>query len=533
MSKTVAIIGAGASGLAAIKSCLEVGLEPTAFESDPWLGGAWRYTDLDEEKDRRSCVSYSTVTNTSKHVSCYSDFPMPKEWPNYLRQQQYLVYFQMYAKEFALEERIRFETTVFDVKPVTDLSQRAETDRWQVHYRDHKGSEQVEEFDFVMVCTGVNWDPRDINIPGLNGFPGDVIHSKDYRTWKNYEGKRVLVVGLGNSGGDIACELSHHAKQVYLSTRSGSWVISRLADGGVPMDVTFLTRFLGLIPMKFGRYVLRQKLESKFNSVNFGLGVDNMPDKRFPIINDELPNRIFTGSIQVKADIAKVQGNTVHFADGSMVEDIDVIILATGFKFSFPFLSDGLLCPKERYIPLYKYVFPPTVNPGTLAIIGALRVNGPVPPLTEIQSRWAVSIFTGKSKLPDRQTMVEDIEKRQHLLEAKTIKCCRAFHLVNYIAYSDEISSLIGARPNLWHLLLTDPKLAFKCYFGPCVPAQYRLVGPGSWKGARDVIMGVEESRVCPLRTRKTGLKEEERKNSYLLWMLGLVVVVIVLLLML
>ena len=196
------------------------------------------------------------------------------------------------------------------------------------------------------------------------------------------------------------------------------------------MDVTFLTRFLGLIPMKFGRHVLRQKLENKFNSVNFGLGVDNMPDKRFPIINDELPHRIFTGSILVKADIAKVQGNTVHFADGSMVEDIDAIILATGFKFSFPFLSDSLLCPKEWYIPLYKYVFPPTVNPGTLAIIGALRVNGPVPPLAEIQSRWAVSVFTGKSKLPDRQTMVDDIERRQHLLEANMIKCCRAFHLV-------------------------------------------------------------------------------------------------------
>ena len=103
---------------------------------------------------------------------------------------------------------------------------------------------------------------------------------------------------------------------------------------------------------------------------------------------------------------------------------------------------------------------------------------------------------------------------------------------VNYIAYSDEISSLIGARPNLWHLLMTDPKLAFKCYFGPCVPAQYRLVGPGSWKGARDVIMGVEESRVCPLRTRKTGLKEEARKNSYLLWVLGFVVVVVIVLLL-
>lgn len=230
--------------------------------------------------------------------------------------------------------------------------------------------------------------------------------------------------------GDIACELSHHTQQVYLSTRSGSWVISRLVDGGAPLDITFMNRFLDLIPMKFRAQVFRNKLESNFNLVNFGLGVDEMPNKRFPIINDELPHRIFTGSIQVKADIAEVQGNAVHFADGSKVEDIDAIILAIGFKFSFPFLSDSLLRPKDRYIPLYKYVFPPTFNPGTLAIIGAIRVNGPLPPLCEIQSRWAASVFAGKAKLPDCQTMVEEIERRQHLLEANTIKCCRAFHLV-------------------------------------------------------------------------------------------------------
>lgn len=201
MSKTVAIIGAGASGLAAIKSCLEVGLEPTAFEIDPWLGGAWRYTDLNEEKIRRSCVAYSTVTNTSKHFSCFSDFPMPKEWPNYLSQQQYLEYFQLYAKEFGLEEKIRFETTVQAVEPVSGSSQTAETGRWRVHYRNKNDKEEMEEFEFVMVCSGINWDPRGANIPGLDGFPGEVIHSKEYRTWKPFEGKRVLVVGLGNSAG--------------------------------------------------------------------------------------------------------------------------------------------------------------------------------------------------------------------------------------------------------------------------------------------------------------------------------------------
>lgn len=100
-----------------------------------------------------------------------------------------------------MEERIRFKTTVHTVEPVSGFSQTAETSRWRVQYRDKNNKEQMEEFDFVMVCSGVNWDPNVANIPGLDGFPGEVIHSKEYRTWKYFEGKRVLVVGLGNSAG--------------------------------------------------------------------------------------------------------------------------------------------------------------------------------------------------------------------------------------------------------------------------------------------------------------------------------------------
>ena len=199
MAKTVAVIGAGASGLAAIKSCLEAGLQPTAFEADPWLGGAWKYTDLAEETEGRSCVASSTITNTSKHMSCFSDFPMPKEWPNYLPQQMYLQYFQMYAKHFGLEQRIRFESKVTALEPCSDFGH---TGRWQVQYFDKKlNGERSDKFDFVMVCTGVNWDPRMPHIPGLDGFTGDVLHSREYRTWKKFEGKRVIVLGFGNSAG--------------------------------------------------------------------------------------------------------------------------------------------------------------------------------------------------------------------------------------------------------------------------------------------------------------------------------------------
>lgn len=93
------------------------------------------------------------------------------------------------------------------------------------------------------------------------------------------------------------------------------------------------------------------------------------------------------------------------------------------------------------------------------------------------------------------------------------------------------MSSLIGAKPNLWHLLMTDPVLAFRCFFGPCIPAQYRLVGPGAWPGARDIIMGVQESKLCPLRTRKTGPKEGKDKNSTLSWLFCLLILLILFLL--
>lgn len=230
--------------------------------------------------------------------------------------------------------------------------------------------------------------------------------------------------------GDIACELSHHASQVYLSARSGGWVSSRLADGGVPLDVSFIKRFIGALPWPILSRVWHYKLKQRLNVANFGLDVEEPPYKRFPIINEELPNCILTGSIQVRADISSVDGSTVYLSDGTNLEQVDAIILSTGFKFSFPMLSHKVLCPKERYIPLYKYVFPPTLNPCTLAIIGAIRVNGPVPPLAEMQSRWATSVFAGKTTLPERQTMLDEVEKRQNLLEANTIDCCRAFHLV-------------------------------------------------------------------------------------------------------
>lgn len=242
---------------------------------------------------------------------------------------------------------------------------------------------------------------------------------------------------------DIACELSQHASQVYLSVRTGTWVVSRLSGGGVPGDLKFLSRFVAALPKSWLAFVMRHLITKKLDVASLGLEVKEPPDKRYPIVNDELPNCILTGSIQVRADIAEVQGNTIYLNDESKLEEIDAIIFATGYNFSFPFLSDKLLCSKEKYIPLYKYIFPPNFKPSTLAIVGALRVNGPVPPLSEIQCRWAANVFAGKANLPDMQTVQDDVETRQKILEANTIACCRSFHLVRIKKKSIKCFSLI------------------------------------------------------------------------------------------
>jgi dimethylaniline monooxygenase (N-oxide forming) len=200
MAKRVAIIGSGTSGLVSIKTALEAGLEPTAYERDSWLGGLWNFTE-----DERFCVQNSTVLNTSKHFSCLSDFPMPKDMPNYLPANLYQRYLEAYAKQFNLIKRIRFNRSIVEVKKCKDYE---ETGRWEVHSVGMQGIDSlqheevcVEVYDFVMVCVGLYSKPYIPDIPSIKDFTGEKLHSIKYKSFKGFEGKRVLVVGLGNTAG--------------------------------------------------------------------------------------------------------------------------------------------------------------------------------------------------------------------------------------------------------------------------------------------------------------------------------------------
>ena len=208
--KRIAIIGAGVSGLIGIKCCLDEELEPVCFERTDNVGGLWRY----EEKatEGQSCVMKTTVINTSKEMMAFSDFPIPADYPNYMHNTKVMDYFMLYAKNFDLLKHISYKQEILSVTKAEDF---ATTGCWDLTIRDLDTSkDRKETFDGVLVCTGHHAEKKMPNFPGHEEFQGPQIHTHDYKDHKGLEDKRVVVVGIGNSGGDVAVELSKIAKQV-------------------------------------------------------------------------------------------------------------------------------------------------------------------------------------------------------------------------------------------------------------------------------------------------------------------------------
>uniref|UniRef100_A0A8C0IW00 Flavin-containing monooxygenase n=1 Tax=Chelonoidis abingdonii TaxID=106734 RepID=A0A8C0IW00_CHEAB len=503
--KRIAVIGAGSSGLCTIKCCLDDGLEPTCFERSEDIGGLWRFKENPEEG--RASIYKSVIINTSKEMMCFSDFPIPDEFPNYMHNSKIMEYFRMYADHFDLLKYIRFKTTVISVTRRPDFSS---TGQWDI-VTESKGKQESAVFDGVMVCSGHHTNahlPLD-SFPGIEKFKGRYSHSRDYKNPQEFSGKRVIVIGIGNSGGDLAVELSHEADQVFLSTRRGAWVLNRVAEQGYPLDIVLTTRLKAFFKQMLTTSMVNQwaenRVNARFNHAHYGLRPQII--SQHPTINDELPNRIISGKVLVKPNIREFTETGAIFEDGTREEDIDAVFFATGYSFSFPFLQD---CVKvvENQVSLYKFIFPPHLEKPTLAFIGLIQPLGAIMPIAELQSRLAIQVFKGLIKLPTESDMMANITQEKDEIQRHTIQ-------VDYVEYMDELACLVGVKPNLLSLFLTDPKLAMEVFFGPCTPYQYRLRGPGKWNGARKAILTQRERIIKPLKTRADILEEKQMNLNF------------------
>ncbi|KAI1733190.1 flavin-binding monooxygenase-like domain-containing protein [Ditylenchus destructor] len=489
--KRVAIVGAGASGLAAARHALLYEVEPVVLELSREVGGLWNYKP--QETDEAS-VMKSTVINTSKEMTAFSDFPPPSHFANFMHNRRMHEYLQKYAENFDLIKHVKFEHKVLNVQRSPSY---AETGTWIVTYKSiNDNNERNEEFDGVLLCTGHHTEPFwPAKWPGQDSFRGTVTHAHSYKDHRGFEDKVVAVVGVGNSGVDIAVELSRISKQVYLITRRGTWVLHRNLDRSIPFDLMLNNRFIYMLQAAMPSWIasgyLQSMVEKRFDHAKFGLKPSHGILAAHWTVNDELPNRLSCGTILVKPNIQTFTETGLIFLDGSETKNVDEVILSTGYSFGFPLAEGGKLIPVvENEVELYQNMFPLTTSDhNTLAVIGLIQPLGSIMPISEMQARVFFDVLTNGSCLPSRMEMEFDIDMKKRDMEERYVKSRRHTIQVDYVTYMDELASLIGCEPQPWRYLLTDPQLAYRLVWGPNAPYVYRLRGPKPWHGAREAIL--------------------------------------------
>ncbi|GMR41304.1 hypothetical protein PMAYCL1PPCAC_11499, partial [Pristionchus mayeri] len=491
----ICVIGAGASGLPSIRHALLYGFDVVCYEAQADIGGLWRFNP---EATEYSSVMRSTVINTSKEFTAYSDFPPLPEEPNFMHNTRMPNYMKSYAKHFKLENHIKFEHKVMNIFRAENYGK---TGQWDVRVRDLRtGKETTNRFDGVLHCTGHHALPHSpAPFPGQKKFRGRMMHAHDYKDWRGFENQSIIVIGVGNSGCDIAVELSRVAKQVHLVSRRGTWVFNRIHDYGRPVDCARYTRLNSavkeILPSSLANAAVKRQLNRRFDHELYGIKPDHDVMAAHPTINDELPNRIANGSIKIRPHIRRFCGDNVEFSDESVAEAVDTIIFATGYTVCFPEIEAGKLVKvANNQVDLFQYIFPIYLPHDTLGIIGLIQPFGSIIPISEMQSRLVLATIAGDSKLPGRADRLAIMSRKVAEMSQRYIKSRRHTVRVDYLPYMDELASIIGCDVPSWYSHLPhDLPMAHRSLTAPHAAYFYRLSGPHAWDGARAAIMGIEQ----------------------------------------
>jgi len=353
-----AVVGTGPHGLSALKALLQLGIDADAFERESDLGGNWNF------HGSNSRVYRSTHLISTKPFTQFPDFPMPDDYPDYPSHWQVHEYFRRYAEHFGLLDHIAFDTEVVNVEQVP------ESTRWRVTVKTG-ATNRTAEYAGVVIANGHNWSPKLPTYPGQESFTGQVMHSAQYKGPDAVAGKRVLVVGAGNTGCDIAVESAQNAVQTWHSTRRGYYYNPKYAFGR-PSDQTADLLLALKLPLSLRRVLFGATLRLTVGDfTRYGL---RKPDHKFfethPIVNQQLVYYIGHGDIAPKPDIARFTADSVEFTDGSVVTP-DVVVFCTGYLAVFPFLAPGTLPMVGDHPELPRHIFVP--GHPTLAVAGLIQ----------------------------------------------------------------------------------------------------------------------------------------------------------------
>lgn len=349
-----AVIGAGPMGLCTARRLSQYNLPWIGFEIHSDVGGLW------DISNPTSTMYESAHLISSKHMTEFHEFPMDDDVPTYPSHAHLKGYFQKYAKNFGLYEHYQFETKVLRIEPVED--------HWVIT-AEQNGEEKSYKVAGVLLANGTLHHPNRIPLKGE--FTGEHIHAAEYKKASQFKDKRVLIVGCGNSGCDIAVDAVHQAAKVDMSVRRGYYFLPKFIKGR-PTDT------LGgkiRLPKK-----LRQLVDGFLIRMIIGKPSDyGLPDPDYklyeshPVINSLFLHHIGHGDIQPRGDIKQVDGKTVEFTNGDKA-DYDLILEATGYKLHYPFIDNKHLNWQGMAPQLFLNAFNPTHN--NIFVMGMVEATG-------------------------------------------------------------------------------------------------------------------------------------------------------------
>jgi len=367
MQRRYAIIGAGPSGLAAARAFQKKNIEFVGFESSNEVGGLW---NIDNP---RSTMYESAHLISSRTTTEFAEYPMDSA-TDYPSHRELRRYFSDFADHFDLRRHFRFDTPVESVVRAGDGAGASEVG---IGLGPEAGASDGdtgwlvngEHFTGVVLANGTLAKPT---VPTFRGeFAGEIRHSSEYRSASEFDGKRVLIIGAGNSGCDIAVDAVHHAASTDLSVRRGYYFVPRYIFGR-PSDTLNQGRPL---PAPIKQFIDSRVLRAfTGDPVHFGFP---KPDYKIyeshPIVNTAVLGHLGQGDLTMRPDIDRFDGHSVHFSDGTSGE-YDLVLLATGYTLDYPFVEREAINWTGAAPELFLNVFPPSFN--GLFVLGMVEASG-------------------------------------------------------------------------------------------------------------------------------------------------------------
>lgn len=381
-----AIIGAGATGLAAARNLGRYGLPWQGYEAASNVGGLW------DISSPRSTMYESAHLISSRTTTQFAEFPMRESVADYPSHRDLLGYFGDFADAFDLRPGFRFDAAVTRIEPATD------SEDWLVTVAD----EAPRRHAGVLIATGTLSEP---NVPQFPGhFDGEVLHTSRYKQASIFAGKRVLVVGAGNSGCDIAVDAVHHARSVDLSVRRGYHFVPKYLFGK-PADTLNQGRPL---PPRIKQAIDTRVLRAFTGDPRrFGFPEpDHKIYESHPIVNSLILHHLGHGDVRVLPDIERLDGDGVVFKGGRR-EPYDMVVLATGYHLHYPFVDPALINWTGFAPDLYLNIFTPAQR--NLFMVGMLETSGIGWQGRYEQSELVAAYLVAREEQPERAAELEHL----------------------------------------------------------------------------------------------------------------------------